>query len=71
MASSCADYSNVTTPAAGFDRQTGTGTGTLDGVPGAYFEWTFVDGGPGGVPDSPRSPSGGGQPAPVPELRTW
>ena len=40
-----ADYSNVTTPAAGFDRQTGTGTGTLDGVAGAYFEWTFVDGG--------------------------
>ena len=49
---SCANYANVTTPAAGFDRQTGTGTGTLDGVPGAYFEWTFVDGGPGGVSDS-------------------
>ena len=49
---SCANYLNVTTPAAGFDRQTGTGTGTLDGVAGAYFEWTFVDGGPGGVPDS-------------------
>ncbi len=49
---SCADYSNVTTPAAGFDTQTGTGTGTLDGTPGAYIEWTFVDGGLGGLSDS-------------------
>ncbi len=49
---SCADYSNVTTPAAGFDTQTGNGTGTLDGVAGAYFEWTFVDGGLGGLVDS-------------------
>ena len=49
---SCTDNPAVSTPAAGFDTQTGTGTGTLTtGGPGKVA-WKFVDGGAGGANDS-------------------
>jgi hypothetical protein len=42
----------VTTPAAGFDTQSGSGVGTLtSGGPGT-IAWKFVDGGLGGASDS-------------------
>lgn len=48
----CTDASAVSTPAAGFDTHSGTGTGTLTtGGPGKV-DWEFVDGGPGGANDS-------------------
>ena len=48
----CTDDPEVSTPAAGFDTQSGTGTGTLTtGGPGTV-EWKFVDGGRGGANDS-------------------
>jgi hypothetical protein len=47
----CSDDPAVSTPAAGFDTQTGTGTGSLtSGGPGRV-EWRFVDGGAGGASD--------------------
>ena len=49
---SCTNDPAVTTPAAGFDTQTGSGTGTLTtGGPGT-IQWKFVDGGAGGANDS-------------------
>ncbi len=48
---SCSDDPAVTTPAAGFDTQTGSGTGTLTSGGPATIEWSFSDGGPGGAND--------------------
>jgi streptogramin lyase len=51
-ATSCTNDPAVTTPPAGFDTMTGTGTGTLTtGGPGT-IQWKFVDGGLGGANDS-------------------
>ncbi len=48
---SCTNDPAVTTPAAGFETQTGSGTGTLTtGGPGT-IQWKFVDGGAGGAND--------------------
>jgi hypothetical protein len=48
----CTNDPAVTTPAAGFDTQTGSGTGTLtSGGPGT-ITWKFVDAGLGGASDS-------------------
>ena len=48
---SCTDDPAVTTPAAGFDTQTGSGTGTLTTGGPATIAWKFVDGGAGGAND--------------------
>ena len=49
---SCSNDPAVATPAAGFDTQSGSGTGTLtSGGPGRV-DWKFVDGGAGGAKDS-------------------
>ena len=49
---SCSDDPAVATPAAGFDTQTGSGSGTLTtGGPAAGIQWKFVDGGAGGTND--------------------
>ena len=57
---SCTDDPAVSTPAAGFDTQTGTAVGSIrrvdapfGAVPGT-LEWEFVDGGTGGANDSAR-----------------
>jgi hypothetical protein len=49
----CTDEPGVSPadPGAGFDTQTGSGTGTLGGA-AVTVEWTFVDGGPEGANDS-------------------
>jgi hypothetical protein len=47
----CIDDPAVTTPAAGFDTQTSTAAGTLNGTPGATATWKFVDGGSGRTRD--------------------
>lgn len=41
-------------PAAGFDTFKGTGTGVLNGAPGATVEWTFTDAGEPGSKDSAK-----------------
>ena len=51
----CRDDPAVTTPAAGFDTQRGTGTATLNGTLGYELKWKFVDGGPGGANDFVRA----------------
>jgi hypothetical protein len=48
----CFDDPAVTTPAAGFDTQFGTATGTLSGEGQVRVFWTLVDGGAGGADDS-------------------
>ena len=55
---SCTDDPAVTTPAAGFDTQTGSGTGTLTTGGPATIQWKFVDGGAGGATTVHRSRSG-------------
>ena len=47
----CTNDPAVNTPAAGFDTQTGSGTGTLTTGGPATIEWEFVDGGAGGAND--------------------
>jgi hypothetical protein len=51
---SCSDNPAIgpTPPPAGFDTYVGTGTGRLNGVPGATISWTFTDAGEPGKDDS-------------------
>jgi hypothetical protein len=47
--STCSNDTSLPTSPAGFNKQVGTATGTLNGGGAGTISWTFKDGGPGGI----------------------